>query len=230
MPTHFCPLFSGKEPTVAQDHLSDIVESIRLQLTTTNELRDETLKRSRALIRLCAHSIRAVHRHDWTEAEQLLQQALDESTAMVEALDEQPVLYHAGYTQDALKELVEAHLVYAVVRGDDWPTPSSLRVAEPAYLKGMSEAATEMRRFVLDLIRRGQVEEAEPYLNFMDEVYSLLITVDFPDAITGGLRRNTDILRGVLERTRGDLTLAIRQEQMRAALAGFEARLANGAE
>lgn len=215
---------------MAQDHLSDIVESIRLQLTTTNELRDDTLKRSRALIRLCAHSIRAVHRHDWTEAEQLLQQALDESTAMVEALDEQPVLYHAGYTQDALKELVEAHLVYAVVRGGDWPTPSSLRVAEPAYLKGMSEAATEMRRFVLDLIRRGQVEEAEPYLNFMDDVYSLLITVDFPDAITGGLRRNTDILRGVLERTRGDLTLAIRQEQMREALAGFEARLADGAE
>jgi translin len=94
----------------------------------------------------------------------------------------------------------------------------------------MSEAGTEMRRFVLDLIRRGQVEEAEPYLEFMDEVYSLLITVDFPDAITYGLRRNTDVLRSVLERTRGDLTLAIRQDQMRAALSSFEMRLDTGAE
>lgn len=213
-----------------QDQLADIVELIRQQLTTTNALRDDTLKRSRALIRLCAHSIRAIHRHEWDEAEALLQQARDESAAMVAALDEQPVLYHAGYTQDALKELVEAHLVYAVVRGGEWPTPDSLQVAEPAYLKGMSEAATEMRRFVLDLIRRGQVLEAEPYLDFMDDVYSLLITIDFPDAITGGLRRNTDILRGVLERTRGDLTLAIRQDQMRAALASFEARLESGLE
>lgn len=215
---------------MAQDQLTDIVESIRGQLTTTNALRDDTLKRSRALIRLCAHSIRAIHRHEWTEAEALLQEARDESNAMVAALNEQPVLYHAGYTQDALKELVEAHLVYAVVRGGEWPTPASLQVAEPAYLKGMSEAATEMRRFVLDLVRRGQVDEAEPYLDFMDDVYSLLITVDFPDAITGGLRRNTDVLRGVLERTRGDLTLAIRQDQMRAALARFESRLESGIE
>ena len=219
---------------MAQDQLTDIVESIREQLTTTNALRDDTLKRSRTLIRLCAHSIRAIHRHEWGEAEALLQQARDGSSAMVAALGDQPVLYHAGYTQDALKELVEAHLVYAVVyglaRGGEWPTPASLQVAEPAYLKGMSEAATEMRRFVLDLVRRGQVEEAEPYLDFMDDVYSLLITVDFPDAITGGLRRNTDVLRGVLERTRGDLTLAIRQDQMRAALASFEAKLEGGIE
>ena len=166
---------------MAQDHLSDIVEFDRFAADHHQRTADDTLKRSRALIRLCAHSIRAVYlrRSDRGRAK-LLQQALDESTAMVEALDEQPALDHAGYTQDALKELVEAHLVYAVVRGGDWPTPSSLRVAELADLKGMSEAATEMRRFVLDLIRRGQVEEAEPYLNFMDDVYSLLITVDFP--------------------------------------------------
>ncbi len=215
---------------MSQDGLTDIVESIRSELTQTNTLRDDTLQRSRSLIRLCAHSIRAIHRHDWDEAEKLLQEARDEAVTMVEALVDHPMLYHAGYTQDALKELVEAYLVYAVVRGEDWPTPDDLQVSPPTYLRGMSEAGTEMRRFVLDLIRRGQVEEAEPYLEFMDDVYSLLITVDFPDAITYGLRRNTDVLRSVLERTRGDLTLAIRQDQMRAALSSFEMRLDTGAE
>jgi len=137
------------------------------------------------------------------------------------------MLYHAGYTQDALKELVEAHLVLAFVRGDDMPEPASLNVTGATYLRGMSEAATEMRRFVLDLMRRGRVAEAEPYLDSMDEVYSLLTTVDFPDSITDGLRRNTDVLRNVLERTRGDLTMGIRQDQMRQALQSFEAKLAH---
>jgi translin len=144
---------------------------------------------------------------------------------MVDAIAAQPTLYHAGYTEDALKELVEAHLVAAVVRKGALPTPAELYVTGPTYLRGMSEAATEMRRFVLDLMRRGQVVEAEPYLDFMDEVYSHLVTMDFPDAVTDGLRRHTDVLRSVLERTRGDLTLAIRQDQMRQALLSFESNL-----
>lgn len=210
---------------MAQDHLNEIVESIRDELTVTNELRDATLRRSRVLIRSCAHSIRAIHRHDWDEAAELLSRARVEATAMVEPLADHPALYHAGYTQDALKELVEAHLVYAVIRGEEPPTPEELMVRGSTYLKGMGEAGTEMRRFVLDLMRRGHVEEAEPYLDFMDNVYSLLTTIDFPDAITDGLRRQTDVLRNVLERTRGDLTMGIRQDQMRAALRSFEGRL-----
>jgi translin len=205
--------------------LLDIVESIRTDLTTQNELRDATLARSRALTRSCAHAIRAIHRHDWNEADGLLAQARAEALAMVEAIAMQPTLYHAGYTQDALKELVEAHLVAAVVRGVPYPTPAELYVTGPTYLRGMSEAGTEMRRFVLDLVRRGEVVAAEPYLEFMDEIYSQLVTIDFPDAVTDGLRRYTDILRSVLERTRGDLTLAIRQDQMRLALLSFETNL-----
>jgi translin len=205
--------------------LIEIVETIRTELTTLNGLRDATLARSRALTRACANSIRAIHRHDWAEADTLLAQAREEAQAMVEAIAEQPTLYHAGYTQDALKEVVEAHLVHAVVRGIPLPTPDDLYVTGATYLRGMSEAGTEMRRFVLDLMRRNQVTDAEPYLEFMDEIYSQLITMDFPDAVTDGLRRHTDVLRSVLERTRGDLTLAIRQEQMRQALLSFEGNL-----
>ena len=205
--------------------LADIVEAIRTQLTDINALRDATLNRSRALIRACAESIRAIHRHEWDEATQMLAAARDAANEMVDALADHPMLYHAGYTQDALKELVEAHLLFAVVRGGPMPQPASLRVTGSTYLRGMSEAATEMRRFVLDLMRQGEIAQAEPYLDFMDEVYSLLITVDFPDSITDGLRRHTDVLRTVLERTRGDLTISFRQEQMRVALRSLEARL-----
>jgi len=201
------------------------VEAIRQDFTQINALRDETLRMSRALVRSCANSIRAIHRHEWQEAESMLLQARTDAEAMVTPLAAYPALYHAGYTQDSLKELVEAHVMYAVARGTDLPIPSALFVTGATYLRGLCEAASETRRFVLDLMRRGQVAEAESYLAFMDEVYSLLVTVDFPDSITDGLRRQTDVLRTVVERTRGDLTLALRQDQMRQALHSFEARL-----
>lgn len=205
--------------------LSSVVEGIRTDFTTINTLRDATLQRSRLLTRSCANAIRAIHRHEWDDAESLLAQARSEAEEMILPIVDFPMLYHTGYTQDALKELVEAHVVYAVVRGGEIPTPDELHVTGPAYLKGLGEAATEMRRFILDLMRRSKISEAEPYLEFMDDVYSLLITVDFPDAVTEGLRRQSDVLRTVLERTRGDLTMAFRQEQMRQALHQFESRL-----
>ncbi|MEZ4633446.1 MAG: haloacid dehalogenase [Caldilineaceae bacterium] len=198
------------------------VDRITQEFETINGLRDDTLERSRALVRSCAQSIRAIHRHEFAEAEAMLAQARQDALIMVEPLADFPYLYHAGYTQDALKELVEAHLVYAFVADGDMPTPDQLFVTGATYLNGMSEAATEMRRFVLDLMRRNEVEAAEPYLTIMDEIYTLLSTVDFPDAVTGGLRRQTDILRSVLERTRGDLTVGMRQEQLQAALQRFE--------
>lgn len=208
-----------------QQALSTIVEGIREEMTDISALRDQTLGLSRSLTRACAHSIRAIHRHEWADAESMLAQARADAEAMVRPLAAAPTVYNAGYTQDALKELVEAHVVHAVVRGLELPTPREMFVTGATWLRGLSEAATEMRRFVLDQMRRGNLEQAEPLLDFMEEVYSQLVAVDFPDAVTDGLRRYTDVLRGVLERTRGDLTLAIRQDQMRAALSSFERKL-----
>ncbi|MBE2233608.1 MAG: haloacid dehalogenase [Anaerolinea sp.] len=207
------------------DTLSTLIETIRADLTRRNDVRDATLRRSRELVRLCANSIRAVHRHEFDEAAGLLAQARAAAAEMVADLASLPDLYYTGYTQDALKELTEAHLVYAFVTAGPLPTPEELAVPSSTYLNGLSEAASEMRRFALDMIRLGQVEEALPYLAIMDEVYSQQITIDFPDAITGGLRRQTDVLRGILERTRGDVTLSSRQEAMRQALAAFETRM-----
>ncbi len=208
--------------------LTQIVEAIRAELTTKNQVRDATLNRSRELIRFCALSIRAIHRHDWAQADELLRTAREAAAVMAGDLAQHPDLYYTGYTQDALKELAEAHLLSAFVRGEELPGPEQLSIPAPAYLNGLAEAASELRRFILDLIRRGETAAGEPYLAAMDDVYSQLITVDFPDNLTGGLRRTTDMLRAVLERTSGDLTVAVRQEELQAALRGFDARHLGG--
>jgi translin len=210
------------------DTLETIVEEIRTEFEGKSAVRDAALRRSRALIRFCATAIRAAHRGDLVEAQNLLNTAGEAAREMVADLQPYPDLYFAGYTQDALKEYVEAQVVYAFIRNGDLPTPSDLGVEPAAYLKGLAEAASEMRRHALDLMRHNKLDRAEEILAIMDEVFSQLMTVDFPDVITSGLRRTTDMLRGVLERTRGDLTTAIRQEMMRKALRDFEQRIGAG--
>ena len=207
------------------DKLETIVEKIRAEFEVKSGVRDAALQRSRTLIRHCANAIRAAHRGDFGECQALLATAGEAAREMTADLESYPDLYHAGYTQDALKEYVEAQVVYAFIRDGDLPTPTDLGVESPAYLKGLAEAASEMRRHSLDLMRQNRLERAEEVLGIMDDVYSQLTTVDFPDAITGGLRRTTDMLRGVVQRTRGDLTTAFRQEMMRQALRDFEERM-----
>lgn len=207
------------------DQLDTIVETIRTGFEAKSTVRDTALQRSRALIRHCANAIRAAHRGDFADAEELLAIAREAARELVDGVELYPDLYHAGYTKDALKEYVEAQVVYAFITDGALPTPAELGVEPSAYLKGLAEAASEMRRHSLDLMRQNRLDRAEHMLGIMDEVYSQLITVDFPDAITGGLRRTTDMLRGVVQRTRGDLTTAIRQEMMRQALEEFEARV-----
>ena len=212
------------------DQLNNIIEDIRHTFTVKNEVRDEALQRSRTLIRLCAKAIRATHRQEWGEATAKIAKAREQAETLTADLLPFPDLYHTGYTQDGLKEYVEAHLTYALVRGEPLPTPESLGVQPSTYLGGLTEAATELRRRILDIIRHGHSEEAERLLEAMDAIYTELTTIDFPDAITHGLRRRTDVLRGVLERTRGDLTNSLRQQQLQGALRDLESRLDELAE
>jgi translin len=208
------------------DRIDDIADRIRAEWTTRNAVRDATLARSRELIRLCATVIRASHRDDFEAAKRLLAEARDAAEEMCSEAAPYPDLYHAGYTQDALKELAEAYITVALAQDAPLPTPDDTAIDSPAYLNGLAEAATEMRRRSLDRIRRGDNAEAERLLSTMEEIYAVLMSFDFPDAITGGLRRRVDILRSVLERTRGDLTMSMRQEALRQALHEFEQRIA----
>jgi translin len=207
------------------EELSAIVEQIRQSLDAKNRARDLALQRSRTLVRLCAHAIRATHREEWPEALVLMEQARLEADALVTDLQPFPDLYYSGYAQDALKEFVEANLTYAVIRDQPLPSLAALRVEPATFLGGLSEAATELRRRILDIVRQQHDSEAERLLEAMDAVYDELITVDFPDAITDGLRRRTDVLRGVLERTRGDVTNSLRQHGLQSALRDVERRL-----
>jgi translin len=206
--------------------LETAIQRIQEDFEARNEARDQALRRSRNLIRLCATAIRASHRDEWDDARDLLSQADAAAREMQEALRSYPDLLSAGYTQDALKELVEAHVTLAIASGAAIPEPETLGVAYPAYLNGLCEGASEMRRRSLDELRRGNTTEAERLLAAMDEVYDLLVTFDFPDAITGGLRRRVDQFRAVLERTRGDLTNSLRQDLLIQALREFEERVA----
>lgn len=205
--------------------LDSIVERIRDRLAEKNEVRDLTLNRSRSLIRYCANSIRATHRHEYAAARDLLDRAQEAAETMCQDASAYADIYHAGYVQDALKELAEATITLALVTGEPLPDPDAMDIPYAPYLNGLGEAMGEMRRFALDSIRRGDTEEAEALLEMMDEVYGQLVTIDFPDALTRGLRRTTDMVRGVTERTRGDLTTAVRQENLQEALQRLEKKL-----
>lgn len=200
--------------------IQSIGEDLIRALEAKNGARERALSNSRTTIRHCAHSIRASHRREMDVARNLLTQAGDlVGATRTEILSTHPDIYWAGYVQDAQKEYAEASIVYAIIRDEPIPDASTLHVEPAAYLNGLGEAAGEMRRYVLDRIRHGEVERCEQALNTMEDIYSLLVTIDFPDAITDGLRRTTDMVRGVLERTRGDVTFAIQQRQLTQALA-----------
>jgi translin len=174
----------------------------RAELDRRNAAREQALQWSRELVRACANSIRAVHRRDFALAEQLLEQAHERNRQLCGLLPDTADIYWAGYVQDAQKELVEARCTLALVRGSALPDPPTLGVAPAAFVNGLAEAVGELRRYLLDMLRRGEVEGCERLLEAMDEIYSLLVTLDYPDALTGGLRRTTDSTRGILEKTR----------------------------
>ncbi len=200
--------------------LNSIADGIRTGFIAKNSARDEAISRSRELIRHCAEGIRAIHRREWDKADSKLAAAAAAATDLRAGVAAFPDLYHSGYTQDALKEVVESFCTRSMVRGLPLPSPEELNVEGSTYLNGLAEAATELRRFILDTLRREDPDqaEAERLLEWMDDIYDQLVTFDFPDAITAGLRRQTDIVRGVLERTRGDLTTTVQQYRLQAAL------------
>lgn len=206
-------------------NLEDIGERIRASLEEKNLARDEALRRSRMLIRHCSRAIRAVHRDERDVALEHIKEAKKLVDASKDMLSTYPDLYFAGYSRDAMKEFAEASIVFALVGDEPLPTPEEIGVEYAAYLGGLGEAAGELRRRVLDILRRDATSEGERLLNAMEDIYGFLVTVDFPDAITGNIRRITDMVRGVTERTRGDLTTSLQQHELKDALRTVDDKL-----
>jgi translin len=184
------------------------------RLTLKHAAREQALPKSRSAIRFCANSIRAVHRHEFNKAAELRALAARLIAEMAQDLSEHQDIYYAGFVQDAQKEYAEAVTFAALAQHQSLPTPEELGIGDGPYLNGLAEAVGELRRYVLDQLRRGNFADSEIYLNYMDDIYALLTSIDFPDAITAGLRRSTDAARGILEKTRGDLTAAVGQAQL----------------
>jgi translin len=202
------------------DEISVAGEAARKVLEEKHLAREITLNASRRAIRACASAIRAVQRREFYPARELIAEAAAFLAEADAALEGHPDVRYSGSLRDAKKEFAEANLTLAFVSGQALPAPDQLRVEIPAYLNGLAEAASELRRQALDCLRRGEVTEAEALLGLMDEVYGVLVTIDYPEALTGGLRRATDALRGVLERTRGDVTNALVMARMQDAIKG----------
>jgi len=190
------------------------IESLRAKMEERHTARERALSQCRALIQTASRCIRQVHRNQWVEAEQLLLDAKAMSAAARKDLAAYPELLFAGYLQDAEKEMVEAAAVFALVQGKSIPRASELGVGLSSYLNGLGEASSECRRYVLDAMRAGNMSVAEQLLHAMETIYDDLTTFDYPDSLTGGLRRTCDALRAVIERTRSDLTLSLSQQEL----------------
>jgi len=204
------------------DNLDSIAEQIRLTFSAKDAAREKVLPLCREVIRCCSQAIRAVHRQEFDQAAESLKSArslLTEAEQTVAAYSE---LSNTGFIRDAQKEFAEGSITLALVTRKQLPDPGELGIEAAAYLNGLGEAVGELRRYLLDGMRQGDLSHGEEILLAMDDIYSVLVTMDFPDAITGGLRRTTDVVRGILEKTRSDLTLVMRQKDLENRLGKFE--------
>ena len=208
--------------------LETIAERIRQNFDVRTSKRDEALKQARQLTRACSLAIRAVHRDDKEAMEANLAEAQQLADVLREELKDHPELFFAGYTQDSLKEFVEANVTCALIQNQPLQTPEDLGVQDSTYLNGLAEVVGELRRRTLDILRSGYSQEAERLLGYMDEIYSVLVTIDYPDAITNGLRRQTDLARGIIEKTRGDVTFSLRGENLAEAIRNLSGQLNGG--
>ena len=209
-------------PSRYQSVLSEIGTAVINELAERNSDREQALSVSREVIRLSANAIRAVHRGEFDDAKELIKKGDARLRDADHIRGSSPSIFNAGFMNDARKEFTEANVTLAVISGADIPSINDLKVDAAAYINGMAEVIGELRRYILDALRRDAINGCQEFMDIMDEMYGVLVTIDFPEGVTSGLRRNTDAMRGVLERTRGDLTMALRQHSLEARLAEWE--------
>lgn len=196
------------------EELEAIAEELRPHFAAEDEAREKALRSCRQVIRYSADAIRAVHRQEKDKARQFLDSARELLEQLRQDLAKHGRLFYSGFVHDAEKEFAEACITLALVSGETLPRPSVLGVNNCAYLDGLGESVGELRRYILDNLRRGDYSRCEQLLGIMDEIYGILITMDFPELLAHGLRRTTDAIRGIIERTRGDLTIALKQKEL----------------
>jgi translin len=205
--------------------LDDLTASLHARFDGTTAARERALPAARRSIRASANAIRAIHRDEFDRARELIEESRDALADGMRAVIDHPEVRFAGYLQDAQKEFAEATLTFALVHDDELPTPEVLRLDDAPYLNGMAEAIGEGRRHILDLLRAGEVDRGQTMLASLEDLYGVLVTIDYPDAVTLNLRRSTDVARSLIEKTRGDLAIAAMQQSIERALDEHAKRL-----
>ena len=202
--------------------LEEIAAKAQEVFTEKNAIRERALQYSRSIIRLSANAIRSVHRRETTKAKDLISEAANYIKQTNTILQTNPEIYYAGYLAEARKEFSEANITMALLLQQPLPQPEELGVNIIDYLKGMGDSVGEVRRYILDSLRRDEWQQCEDAMEIMDQIYTLLVTLDFPEGVTGGLRNTNDMVRKTLERTRGDFTVAFRQKRLEDILSSAE--------
>jgi len=208
------------------EEVDTLARAAQAALALKHAAREQALPKSRAAIRFCANAVRAIHRGEFASATGLLAEARSLLDAMRQDLSDHLDIYYAGFVADAQKEYAEAAATAAIIQGHALPIPDDLGVDWGPYLNGLGEAIGELRRHLLNELRRGEIASCEAILSAMDDLFALITSLDFPDAITNNLRRTADVARGIIEKTRGDLTVAAVQARMSAQIAQLSAQLA----
>ncbi|WP_292466577.1 haloacid dehalogenase [Methanolobus sp.] len=209
--------------------INNISCSIKNNFEEKDKARESTLAISRDVVRNCRAAMYKIHNKDFSKAFMLIGKAEEMLKKIDGLLQNYPDIYYSGYLEHAQQEFVECIVVYNILKkdseGDKMPGPGDLNVSDVAYLNGLGDVSGELRRHTLDLIRKGTPEEGETYLQLMEEIHNCLMMFDYPDAMTHGLRHKTDVTRSIIEKTRGDLTNAIRQQMLERAMKDFENKI-----
>jgi translin len=207
------------------DRLDDYAAAARERLERIHQDRETAYATSRKVVQSASATIKQVHRGEFDHARASLEETARLTAEMLDAVAASPEVGYGGFVADAAREYAEAAIVLALIAGHDLPGPQDLDLEPVFWLNGLADAAGELRRHVLDLIRRAEVDAAEDFLRAMDEIYQTVMSFDYPSGVTYGLRGRSDAVRGMVERTRGDLTNALRQARLEQRMKDLEARL-----
>lgn len=203
-------------------NLQKIVGEIEKELDEKDTIREITLKSSRAVRRLSSSAILGTHRGE--NVNELIETAKEEASKLRGLLGEHPELYHAGFVENALQELCEASIILSIIEDEPLPSPKELGVTNSAYLLGLGDAVGELRRFSLEALRNNDVKKACGYLDIMEDIYTTLMRLDYPAAIVP-LRRKQDIARSLVEKTRGEIAVAVRESSLEKKMEELEKKL-----
>lgn len=188
--------------------LNNIFSEITEKLDDIDRDREDILKISREIVRHCSIAIKSIHRKEFDVYRDKIKEIKSNHENLLTFVKKHPMLF-SGYIKTPEQEYMEAVCLYAIINDQELPSPTDYNVDSVNYLLGLADVIGELRRHILDKIRRDEIDDLEKVLDTMSEIYSHLFAIDYPKGITQDLRRKTDVARGIIEKTRGDISLSL---------------------